>query len=404
MDDTKALGRRLTANYALIQCIYNMGYCCVINFASVFLLARAFTNSEVGITLTVANALNLVLQPFVASFADKTQKVALRSIVAALLVLTTTLSLLLLVTPALFLPTAILYTLLFCFHVTQYPLITSLSLEHINDGVPLNFSLARGIGSFAFAMLAIVTGFLVDDYGASIIMAINAGVGIIGIVLVATFRKAHRRKISDGVEERASGLIEFSNKNKRFMAVVCSIALLFFSHILINTYTIQIIRNVGGTSADMGIASAIGGFLELPAMALFPLLLLRMGSAGTIMKLSCVFMVVKALLTLLAPTVFWVYVAQCFQFFAFAMFVPSSVYYVNEVIAGIDKVKGQTYMVMAISVSGMIGNFAGGLMLDSGGVPFMLTVGFVVSAVGLVMLLFVDGFTVPSRRTVRSSR
>ena len=63
------------------------------------------------------------------------------------------------------------------------------------------------------------------------------------------------------------------------MAIVFSIALLFFSHILINTYTIQIIENVGGSSSDMGIATAIAGFVELPAMAFFPLLFRRIQSA-----------------------------------------------------------------------------------------------------------------------------
>ena len=43
---------------------------------------------------------------------------------------------------------------------------------------------------------------------------------------------------------------------------------------------------------------------------------------------------------------------------------------------------------MALGVSGMIGNFLGGFMLDSsGGVSFMLTVGLGVSLVGLVLVL-----------------
>ncbi|MCB0123087.1 MAG: hypothetical protein KDE58_12620, partial [Caldilineaceae bacterium] len=66
--------------------------------------------------------------------------------------------------------------------------------------------------------------------------------------------------------------------------------------------------------------------------------------------------VLKALLTLLAPTIGWFYVAQCLQFFAFAMFTPAAVFYVNEVIPGVDKVNGQAGMAMALGISGMIGN------------------------------------------------
>ncbi len=138
----------------------------------------------------------------------------------------------------------------------------------------------------------------------------------------------------------------------------------------------------------MGTATALAGFLELPAMALFPLILRKLHHAGAVLKLSGVALVLKTLITLLAPNVGWIYVAQCLQFFAFALFVPASVYYVNQVIRGADKVKGQASMTMALGLSGMIGSFLGGLMLDSsGGVSFMLTVGLGVSLIGLLLVL-----------------
>jgi PPP family 3-phenylpropionic acid transporter len=138
----------------------------------------------------------------------------------------------------------------------------------------------------------------------------------------------------------------------------------------------------------MGIASAIGGFLELPAMALFPVLLRRIKNAGALLKTSGVFLVLKTLVTLLAPDVRWIYAAQCLQFFAFATFIPASVYYVKQVIPQADKVKGQAGMTMAMGISGMVANFLGGLMLDTrGGVRFMLTVGLGVSMVGLALVL-----------------
>jgi len=49
------------------------------------------------------------------------------------------------------------------------------------------------------------------------------------------------------------------------------------------------------------------------------------------------------------------------------MFVPASVYYVNQVIQGANKVKGQTGIALGTGISGMIGSFLGGFMLDSSG-------------------------------------
>ena len=389
MSDRQPSSRRLTADYALIQCIFNMAYCCIINFAAVFLLARGFSNSEVGLVLTIANGLALVSQPLIAAFADKTQWLALRQIVAALLGVCFLVGLLIMVMPALILPTAILYILLICAFNSQGSLVVALALEHINAGVSINFSLARGIGSFAFAVLALILGNLTNRYGGEIIMPVGIAISLIGLILVSTFPKAAQPvSTRSDAAEQAVGFGEFARRNGRFMLLLGSVALLYFSHTLINTYTIQIVKHVGGSNADMGIASAIGGFLELPAMALFPLLMQRVKHAGTILKWSGVFFALKALLTLLAPSVGWIYAAQCLQFFAYAMFTPASVYYVNQVIRGADKVKGQAGVTMALGVSGMIGNFLGGFMLDSsGGVSFMLTVGLGVSLVGLVLVL-----------------
>jgi PPP family 3-phenylpropionic acid transporter len=404
MRDIQPRGWRLTANYALIQSTFNMAYCCIFSFAAVFLLSRGFSNSEVGLTLTIASGLAIACQPLIAAFADKTRRLALRQIVAGLLLVSFLATLLLTVTADLLLLTAILYILLICAFSSQGSLITSMSMEHINAGVPINFSLARGIGSFAFAVLALVLGSLTNQYGGGIVLPVGIGVSLVGILLVSTFPKAAQPVAggSEAVSEQAVGFAEFARRNRRFIALISSIALLYFSHVLINTYTIQIVEHVGGTRVDMGIASAIGGFLELPAMALFPLLMRWIPNSGTVLKWSGVFLVLKTLITLLAPNVGWIYVAQSLQFFAFAMFVPASVYYVNQVIRGADKVKGQAGMTIALSISGMIGNFLGGIMLDSSGVSFMLAVGLGVSLAGLVLVLLLTER--PPTRRIWSSR
>jgi MFS transporter, PPP family, 3-phenylpropionic acid transporter len=404
MRDIQPRGWRLTANYALIQCTFNMAYCCIFSFAAVFLLSRGFSNSEVGLTLTIASGLAVACQPLIAAFADKTRRLALRQIVAGLLLVSFLATLLLTLTADLLLLTAILYILLICAFSSQGSLITSMSMEHINAGVPINFSLARGIGSFAFAVLALVLGSLTNQYGGGIVLPVGIGVSLVGILLVSTFPKAAQPVAggSEAVSEQAVGFAEFARRNRRFIALISSIALLYFSHVLINTYTIQIVEHVGGTRVDMGIASAIGGFLELPAMALFPLLMRWIPNSGTVLKWSGVFLVLKTLITLLAPNVGWIYVAQSLQFFAFAMFVPASVYYVNQVIRGADKVKGQAGMTIALSISGMIGNFLGGIMLDSSGVSFMLAVGLGVSLAGLVLVLLLTER--PPTRRIWSSR
>ncbi len=390
MEESKKLGNKLTAHYSMIQAIYIMGYCSIYSYAAVFLLARGFSNSQVGLTLTLSSVLGLVASPAVASFADKTKKFSLRSIVAAMMVGLMIFAFLLFIIPRPVWGVGVLYVILLAFFATQIPLVTTMSMDHINQGIAINFSLARGIGSFAFAILSIVLGYLVEDFGGGVIMLVNLVLGGLALALVLTFQKANKK--SSNIEEtEPTSLFDFAKNNKRFMGIVGSISILFFSHVTISTFMIQIIEHAGGSSADMGVANSIAAVVELPAMALFPLLYKKVHNAGLLMKLSGVAFLVKTLVTLLAPNVFWVNASMLLQFFAYAMFIPASVFYVNEVIRGVDQNKGQALMGMVMGISGLLGNILGGVMLDSsGGVPFMLTVGLGVSVVGFVMLVVID--------------
>ena len=391
MDATVALGKKLTLNYTFIQIVHTMINCCVYSFATVFLLSRGFSNSMVGIAITTASGLSLVVQPVIAAYADRS-RFSLRAITAVLLAATSLFSFILLIMPSWIIPTAVIYILILVLFGPQITLITSLAMEHVNHGVPVNFSLARGVASFTFALLSFVMGFLVDDFGAGVVMLLNTGLSLVAILLVSTFKKPESVNDETREEEgKAVGLLEFALQNKRFLAVVSSVSIIFISNILLSLYTIQIIENVGGDSSDMGIAIAIAAVVELPAMALFPLLLKRLKRAGLILKISSAFFVIKIAVTLIAPDVFWIMVAQSLQFFTFGLFLPASVYYVNQMTRKEDEVKGQALMSMAMGIGSMLGSLVGGLILDtSGGVSLMLLCGTIISLAGFILLLFVD--------------
>ncbi len=236
------------------MCFNIMGYCTMFSFASVYLLSRGFSNSEIGVTLTLSSAFTILLQPVVAAFAAKTKKLALRNIVAAILGIIGFVSFLLMVSPQIVLPVVIFYVLISALFSAQLPLLTSMSMEHINNGVPVNFSLARGIGSLAFAVLCSSLGFLVDDYGGWVIMLANIVISVVGVVLVSLFPKPQKNKVVNlEVKPEASNLVEFALRNKTFMLVVVSVAMIFFSHIVINSFTIQIVNHIGGDNSDWGL-------------------------------------------------------------------------------------------------------------------------------------------------------
>lgn len=166
--------------------------------------------------------------------------------------------------------------------------------------------------------------------------------------------------------------------------------MLFFSHSIINTYLINIVENVGGTSKDMGITLSISAALELPTMAAF-VFLLRKVKCSTLLKISALFFFLKSGVTFLASNIIMIHVAQSFQMLGFALFTPASVYYVNSIIREEDKVKGQSLLGVAImGIAGTLANISGGKIIDTMSVSSMLLIGTIVAGIGF---LFVCMFT-----------
>ena len=62
---------KLNAEYASTHGAYWMIYGITGSFASVFMLAKGYSNMHIGITMAAANLLALGLQPFVADHMDR---------------------------------------------------------------------------------------------------------------------------------------------------------------------------------------------------------------------------------------------------------------------------------------------------------------------------------------------
>ena len=78
----------MNIEYALMQSGYWMTYCTVLSFAAVFLQARGYSGTEIGVILAASNLTALVLQPLVADLADRSKKVTVIRVLWALCVIT----------------------------------------------------------------------------------------------------------------------------------------------------------------------------------------------------------------------------------------------------------------------------------------------------------------------------
>ncbi|UTY39066.1 MFS transporter [Allocoprobacillus halotolerans] len=82
-----------------------------------------------------------------------------------------------------------------------------------------------------------------------------------------------------------------------------------------------------------------------------------------------------------------IYVAQLMQMGAYALFIPSAVYYVKKKMYAADINKGQSLVTMAMTLSEIFANLIGGVLLDIVGVRSVLLIGVVIFVIGSIIVL-----------------
>lgn len=384
--DNKQKAAKYTIKYSALQGSYWPVYCASMSFASVFLLSRDFSNSEIGIVLALANILAVFLQPAIASFADTTTKISLKNLTGLLAVAAAVLAGILFFTPHIPILVSIVMVLELTILLTLQPLANALGMHMINKGIPLNFGLGRGIGSLSFAVFSYIIGYFIERFGADASIVVTFCMLIPFICFSFTFadQKYFQPEAKQKSAGKPLGILGFAKKYTRFVLLLLAVAVTFCTHMMINNYFIQIVENVGGNTKNMGTAIGLAAAVELPAMSLFMLFIKKFRCSG-ILKLSFFFFLLKSVLTLVAPNVWMLYVAQLVQFSSYALFIPASIYYVNQVIGTSDLVKGQAFMTGAITLGGVLASLIGGILLDGPGVKTMLIVGVIASAIGLAL-------------------
>lgn len=79
--------RSLNLKYAGSQIFYFAAFASMMGYASVFLLDKGCTNSQIGIALALSSIIAVILQPMLASFADNHKNIEMRNIIASIVLL-----------------------------------------------------------------------------------------------------------------------------------------------------------------------------------------------------------------------------------------------------------------------------------------------------------------------------
>ena len=399
---------KLNSEYAAAFGAYWMIYAIAGSFASVFMLAKGYSNLYIGMTLAAANIVAMGLQPFIADHMDKAKGVTLIDTVAwSTLVIMIVGAGYFFFKGGTFMLAFVIMTVL-AIHALLQPLLNTLAFRLSESGVNVSFGIGRAGGSLGYSLIVAVLGTLVEKMGVMTMPVCVEAACLLLIALLLLTKYSFNRIVRQAEAEAADGtqspgavarrranaerinIRAFVKRNKYFFIVNLGLAGLLFSNSVLSTYMAQIAGNVNGTTEQVGRILSLMALAEIPVMIFYDKIHKHF-SSRTLIKLASLGFTIKIAVCWLARSVAMLYAAQVFQFIGFALMMPAMVYYINEIMSQGEAVKGQALFTMMLTFSTIAASFAGGWILDAYGAGTLTFVSTIVTAAGAaVVILCVD--------------
>lgn len=395
----------LNFEYGSIHATYWMFYGVICSFSSVFLLAKDYSNTDIGIILAVGNVLAVVIQPLIADFADRTKKVTLVGIMQIMTIMMMVMTFGLLVFERKSWALTVIFVMLIGWLTVIQPLANTLNFRLEKSGIHINFGICRSLGSLAYAALVAVLGTIVEKLGVGSI-PITGEIVLVLLIVSLYFTKRHYHKacgISQAEENKKGAqdiedalldkeeiitLKDFVRDNKLFIILNLGVVGLYFSNAVLNNFMMQIVADVGGTSEDMGRIFSLMAALEIPTMVFFDRLRKHF-SNQLMIKVAGIGFTVKIALCYFAQSVTMVFVAQSLQLLSFALILPAMVHFINENMKKGEAVKGQAVFIMMTTVGTVFASLLGGVILDMSGAKMLCLVATIITGIGAAVILAV---------------
>lgn len=352
-------------------------------FLVVYLVSKGIDNTTIGIIMSVNSFVLILSQPFWGYASDR-----LRSIKRVFLFCLITATILWLALPIFesVLLIGLMLAVLTFFESPLSPLLDSWVVQGIKEEKVNSYGNIRMWGSLGFAMISYINGRLIGSYGITSIFYSFAILALLTVLLLTLFRS------KDVIVSRHTGSLGVSGllKNYYYFAFVVFAAVLFIPHRSAYTFLPRLVEHLGGRSQDFGMAISILALSEVPLL-IFSGFLLRRFKPIHLILVSTFFFTLRQILLLFATQPIHAILIQTLQGPSFTLFLPGAVYYIDSLTP--DKLKSTAQTLASASflgVSGLVGCYGGGWLIDHYGIMRLYSIGAVISL--CISILFLLSF------------
>lgn len=382
--------KNYTILYTAIQTAFWMGFAVAVSFANLYLKTIGYSNTQLGIIMACGNIIAFVLSNTLGMLIDKFKKITVEKTISVLLILEGIALLLNFMTGKKCTAMSIVYPVYMGIYVSMASLNIKLGIDFNHIGKNVNYAIARAGGSLGFVFVSLILGLVAEKCGVRYIPI--AGLILVFIKQLLNLIAIRELKNSGEEipcpksigEESASSISLFIREHRIFFLMLIGIAFIFAGHNISANFLINVVKNLGGDSTDMGGINAWMAFVEILPM-IFYRKIKENRKVAKLLLFAYLIWVSKAIAIALAPSLIWLYVAYTLQMFCFAIYTPAIVDYVSEVIPYKDSAKGQSMTMGMTTLGSLVASIVGGRLYDLYSVNTVLWIAALFTAVGSIL-------------------
>lgn len=379
-------GQRVNTMYFLLQIWFWGMMAAFTGYQTAIVLNRGFSSGQAGVFISLGCLSGIFAQPLLGAWADRHPAVPLKRIFGGCMLAALLIHGGFYFSRPGFFGTALIFLALGALETNAYPLIDAMAMQFLNAGIDVRYSLGRGLGAFAYAIVSVLVGQQARRFGVESALVTHGALVLLILTTLAVF-PAFAPSAAPAAHTRTPAHSPFYilKHNPAFTVMLLAGFFGLMAVMPIVNFLVSLVNDRGGDSGSLGLALFLMAASELPGAILFQWLW-KKTNLERIMVISAVFMALKPLLFLFCGDLRFFLMMQPIQMLGYGLFTPGNVFFANENVPPEDRIQGQSLKMVATNgLSGVVGNLIAGGIIDRGGVNAMLVFCFFSGAVGVAL-------------------
>ncbi|MEC0242319.1 MFS transporter [Paenibacillus dokdonensis] len=347
-----------------------------IPFLPIYFSEQGLNETQIGTIIGIGGFITLIAQPLWGMISDRTRTI--RKVLIILVVCTTVTGYLLYSTSN--------YALIIVFVMLTYfflmpidPLTESLNFR-VAESAGISYGSLRTFGALGYAVMSLLAGYLMTNYGARSLGYTFAGLGIVSLIVTFLMPDAP----VSGKPVTMNSLKSFLRNKETLLFLV----LVFISSVparMNDTYLGLYIKDLGGKPDLLGLAWFLAAGSEILVFSL-SFWWLRKNKELAIISIAGAFYFIRFFISAWITDPNWMAYIQLLQILTFPVFYTAAIQYLYSIVPVEWRATGQTVLALLFfGVSGILASFAGGALYQAfGGKTMYLTI----SVMSLIGMLF----------------